>query len=462
MMEEKSSRRDFLKMAAGTTTGLTAAAMGFSGCNGNSLVMRRPAELIKSAPLEKIRVGFVGAGGRGSGLIENSLLKIDSFEIKAICDIVPEKVEKNQKAVVDAGYPKPMGYSRGETDFIRMCETEDLDLVVTATPWHWHTPVCVAAMKNGKHAASEVPAACTIDECWQLVETSEKYNRYCAILENCCYMRTEMMLLNMIRKGLFGEVVHCEGGYRHHRGHFDEKANLTWRAERYVTHDNNPYATHPIGPIAWWLDINRGDRFDYLVSMSTASRAINWEAARRFGPDHPAAKRKYALGDINCSMIKTAKGKTVTLYHDTQLPRPYSRINNISAEKGVFNDFCLDQIAGLPYEGLPGKIHIQGRTAKWEPIDNFVKEFEHPVWQGITEGIKQGGHGGGDSLEFYRMAKCFREGKPLDIDVYDAATWSVISPLTEKSVARRSSPVDFPDFTRGKWKTNTPIPIFEA
>lgn len=461
-MDNKSSRRDFLRLAAGTTAGLSAAALGLSGCGG---FMTAPPKLVKSAPLDKVRIGFVGVGSRGTLLVSHLLL-FEGVEVKAICDIVPEKVERIQKTVEEAGQPKPTGYSRGDTDFVRMCETEDLDIVFNAAPWRWHTPISVAAMKNGKHAATEIPAAITQEDCWKLVETSEKYNKYCTMLENVCYTRTELMLLNMIRQDLFGQVVHCEGGYRHDRigKHFDARGNLTWRAEHYAKHDNNPYPCHPIGPIAWWMNINRGDRLDYLVSMSTASNALNWEAEKLLGPDHPLVDKKFALGDINCSMIKTVNEKTITLYHDTQLPRPYSRINNISAQRGVFNDFALDSIADLPYEGLPGKIHIQGRSPEhmWEMLDSYAEEFEHPLWKKIGEQAKGYGHSGADYIILYRLVECLRKGKPLDIDVYDAATWSVISDLTERSATRRSARVKVPDFTRGRWKTNKPITLFDV
>ena len=457
MTSEKTNRRDFLKLAAGTTM-----TLGLSGCSGLMLGRTKPA---KNAPLETVRVGFVGVGNRGTGLMD-ILLHLEGVQVKAICDIDPEKVEKNQNNAVAAGHPKPAAYTRGDTDFVRMCETEDLDLVINAAPWEWHTPISVAAMKNGKHAATEIPAALTVEECWKLVEVSEKTGKYCTMLENVCYMRTELMLLNMIRKGLFGDVVHCEGGYRHSRigNHFDDQGNPKWRAKHYITTDNNPYPCHPMGPIGWWMDINRGDRLDYLVSMSTSSQALNWEVQELFGKDHPMAHQKFALGDINCTMIKTVKNRTITLYHDTQLPRPYSRINNISAQKGVFNDFALDSFADKPHEGLEGKIHIHGRSPEhaWETLDSYAEEFEHPLWQKIGEQAKGHGHGGADYIELYRLVECLRNGVAPDIDVYDSVTWSVINDLTAKSVARRSSPVNVPDFTRGKWKTNAPIPIFGA
>ncbi len=450
-MGRQYDRRDFLRLGASVGAGLALGGINVSGCA--SPLRGEPAE-IKAAALDTVRIGFVGVGGMGSAHVRN-FLKIEGVEVRAVCDIVEGKVARIQRWVVEAGQPRPAGYSRGETDFERMCESEELDLVFTATPWRWHVPVCVAAMKAGKHAATEVPAAVTMEECWQLVETSERMRRHCVMMENCCYSRWMLMVLNMVRQGLLGELLHGEAGYLHdlREVKFGTGGEALWRTEHSVKRNGNLYPTHGLGPVAQCMNINRGDRFDYLVSMSGKSRGLNLYAAKKFGPDHLFARRKYALGDINVSLIRTVKGLTITLYHDCSSPRPYSRVDLVQGTKGIFR--------GYPQ---PPKIHIEGRSPghSWESMDKYYEEYEHPLWKSLTEKAEGAGHGGMDYIEDYRLIKCLRTGAPPDMDVYDAAAWSVVSELSERSVAHRSRPVDFPDFTRGMWKSRPPLGIVEA
>jgi hypothetical protein len=401
--------------------------------------------------MERVRIGFVGVGGMGTHHVR-TLLKIDGVEIRAVCDIRPEHAERSAKLVRKAGQPTPTLYTRGERDFERLCETEELDLVFTATPWRWHVPVCVAAMTCGKHAATEVPAATTLEDCWKLVETAERTRKHCVMMENCCYDRAEMMCLNMVRRGLLGEVLHGEGGYLHDlRGvKFSRGGEGLWRRDHAMTRDANLYPTHGLGPVAQCMNINRGDRFDYLVSMSGPSRGLQRWQRERLEPDDARRAETYILGDINIALIKTARGKTIYLVHDTNLPRPYSRLHVVQGTHGIF-------------EKWPNRVHIEGRSPHhgWEQLDNY-EEFEHPLWK--SEAVKKasGGHGGMDFLENYRLIHCLRHGLPLDMDVYDAAAWSVVTPLTERSNSHRSRPVDFPDFTRGTWKTRPPLGIVGA
>ena len=423
-MNEGRDRREFLRIGA--------AAGAAWAVGGDSSAAENPAP--KGPPLDTIRVGFVGIGNRGTVLLR-ILLDLEGVAVKAVCDIIEERVVKAQNMVAAAGQPKPHGYSRSETDFRRLCETEELDLVVNAVrPWKWHVPISVAAMTNGKHAATEVPAAETIEECWQLVDTAEKTRKYCVILENCCYFRNVMLVHHMLRKGLFGQLRHCEAGYQHYgRSRFTPPPpGAPPRPIDPQVRTANSYPTHPIGPVAQWLDINRGNRFDYLVSMSAAGTRGNRDA------------------DINTSLIRTVNGETITLYYDTKLPRPYDLIYRVQGTRGI-------------YMGTLDKIYIEGRSPKpdtWEPIDAYYQEFENPLWKAWGEkALSRGGHGGGDWMTVYRLIKALRTGRPPDIDVYDAAAWSCITELSEKSVAARSSPMDFPDFTRGRWKTAAPIGI---
>jgi len=410
-------------------------------------------------PIDLVHVGYVGVGGMGSNHV-NNLLKIEGVEIRAVCDIKPNRVAAIQELCVKAGKPRPTGYSRGPTDFVRMCEEEDLDLVYTATPWEWHVPVCLAAMKNGKHAATEVPAAVTLEECWHMVDYSETYHKHCIMMENCCYDRAELLILNMVKKGLFGEILHGECGYLHDlRGikfNRDKEGNnprgeAEWRLEHTIKRNGNVYPTHGLGPVAQCMDVNRGDRFDFLVSMSSPSRGLNLYAAQRFGPEHQLARQAYAQGDVNTSLIRTVGGKTIIIGHDCNLPRPYSRRILIQGTHGLVRKY--------PEE----KIHVEGRTKGhgWEALEPYYQEFEHPLQKALREQAKGAGHGGMDFIEDYRLIRALRKGLVPDMDVYDAAAWSVIAELSEMSVAHRSQPVEFPDFTRGKWKLQRPLHAME-
>lgn len=445
-MSEPINRRDFLRNTGVASVGAALGAMALEGCAGMPK-LGPTLSVPPFKPRDTVRIGFVGVGGMGTNHCAN-LLRIEGAELRAVCDIVPEKVANVQAMAEQAGKPKPVGYTKGPYDFRRMCDTEELDLVYTATPWEWHVPVCLYAMKTGKHAATEVPAAVTMDECWQMVEMSEKTGLHCVMMENCCYDRSEMMVLNMIRQGIFGSLVHAECGYMHDLRSlkFADAGEGLWRRAHAMKRDGNLYPTHGLGPVAWYMDINRGDRFDYLVSMSSPSKGLQAFAAEHFPADDPRRKETFVCGDVNTSLIKTAKGLTVVLQHDTNLPRPYSRINLVQGTKGIFR-------------GFPDEIHIEGRTKghEWEPAKTYFKDFEHPLWKLMREKAKGAGHGGMDFIEDYRLIHNLRAGRYPDQDVYDAATWSVVSELTERSVANRSRPVDFPDFTRGRWKTNKPV-----
>jgi len=443
------NRREFIKLGAiaGVGTALTSLKAQEKANTGRQTEPRNSQ--FKVPPMDPVRIGFVGVGGMGSAHIRN-LLKVKGAEIKAVCDIVPEKVARVQQWVVEAGFPKPSGYSRDEHDFIRMCEKEDLDLVYTATPWKWHVPICVAAMKNGKHAATEVPAAVTVDECWELVETAEKTGKHCVMMENCNYGRTEMIILHMARKGLLGELQHAECGYLHDLRalKFGFKGEGLWRAYHSIYRDGNLYPTHGLGPVMQWMNINRGDQFDYMVSMSCTSRGLNVYAEAHFGKTDPRALQDYKCGDVNVSLIRTKLGRTITLVHDCNTPRPYSRIDLLQGTKGI--------VRGYPEQ----KIHIEGLSPahQWEPLSNFKKAFDHPLWvANESKMIGAAGHGGMDYLEDHRLVHCLMNGLPLDTDVYDAAAVSVVSQLSERSVANRSRSMEIPDFTRGLWKTNAPL-----
>ncbi len=449
------SRRDFIRLGSAAGVGVALASLAISNCSKKDISTQAGAA--KAAPIETVRLGIVGVGNMGSAHFQN-FLQIEGVEIVAVCDLVEDKVKRMQEWAKEAGKKEPKGYFRGETDFKRMCAEEDLDLVFTATPWNWHVPVMVEAMKNGSHAATEVPAATSIDECWEMVEASEKYSKHCVMMENVCYMEPEMMIYNMVQQGVFGELLHGEGAYSH-----DMRNNLLgsayvgdWWTHEIMARNGNLYPTHGLGPIAQCMNISRGDRFDYLVSMSSNARGLHEYANEHLGPDHEFSKVKFNCGDVNISMIKTVKGKTIYLVQDTNLPRPYSRINLVQGTRGITQGF-----RDLTHENL---IHIEGMSEahSWEPLMNYKTKYKHPLisqMEALSEGA---GHGGADFIEDYRLIYCLRNGLPTDMDVYEAADWSVVSGLTEISVSNRSRSVDFPDFTRGLWKTRTPLGIISV
>ena len=445
-------RREFLKL--GALGGLGFAAGGFRLAESWAAETDQTSHGTSgSRPIDLVRIGIVGVGARGNAHVKE-LLKTEGIEIRAICDIVESKVTAAQNRIVKAGRPKPEGYSRGETDFRRLCAREDLDLVLTATPWQWHTPVCLAAMTNGKHAATEVPAALTLDECWSLVETAEKTGKHCIMLENCCYDRTELMILNMVRKGLLGTLLHGEGGYLHDRrlSMFTGSGSALWRTRYSEKVNGDLYPTHGLGPIAQYMDINRGNQFVRLVSMGSQSLCLNLFAEKTLGPDSPQAKKHYTESDVVSTLIQTAAGQTIALTHDTQSPHPYSRKIIIQGTNGIVRKY--------PEE----KIFIDGKSKghDWEPLENYREEYEHPVWTQLAERAKNAGHGGMDFIQAYRLIHALRTGTAPDMDVYDAVSWSAVTPLSEKSIAEKNIPVDFPDFTRGKWKERPPIEFIPA
>jgi predicted dehydrogenase len=365
-MSNQFDRRGFMKSGA-------AAAAAWAAAGRPSFAAE--ASQAKAQPMERVRVGLVGVGSRGTWLL-SLLLGVEGVEVRAVCDIIPERVAKAQEKVAAAGQAKPNGYSRGETDFQRLCETEALDLVVNATrPWKWHVPISVAAMQAGKHAATEVPAAETIEGCWQLVETAEKTQKYCVMLENCCYFREVMLVHNMLRKGLFGELRHCEAGYQHYGARARPAAAARPREDKVRT--ANSYPTHPIGPVAQWMDINRGNRFDYLVSMSADATGGNRNA------------------DINTSLIRTARGQTITLYFDTKLPRPYDLIYRVQGTRGI----AMATTDRILHRGGAARSPTPG--SRWRPTTRSSN-----IRSGRSSARRPraaAGMGGGDWLEIHRF-----------------------------------------------------------
>ena len=404
---------------------------------------------LRAEPIDTVKVAIVGLGMRGQGAVRR-LSFIDEALVVALVDVVPENVEKAQKTLQSKGRPAAKGYT-GTESWKEVCESEGVDLVYICTHWDLHTPIAVYAMQNGKHAATEIPAALTIDECWQLVNTVEQTRRHLMMLENCNYDFFEMATLNMAQQGLFGEIVHAEGAYIHDLRSmlFAEKGEPghywdMWRLKHNEKKSGALYPMHGLGPIAHTLNIHRGDRMEYLVSVSSNQFGLTEYAKEKFGEDSDYAKRDYKRGDMNTTIIKTANGKTIKIQHDVTSPRPYSRIHMLSGTKGFAQKWPRMGIALEPN----GHHYLSD-----EELDALLKEYEHPIVKEVGEKAKQvGGHGGMDFIMDYRLIYCLHHGLPLDQDVYDAAEWSSVIELSQISVANQGMPVKIPDFTRGAWK----------
>jgi predicted dehydrogenase len=451
-MSDSTDRRTFLKTTVAASVGAVVAASG-----GSSAHAQAPAagaaqgpKFLTAPPIDHVRMGIIGLGHQGSSHLGN-FLKVPGVEVRAICDLVPEKVEKGLAACAKAGAPKPATYTGGTEEWRRLCDS-DLDLVYIVTPWDLHAPMCVEAMKKGKHAATEVPMAPTIDECWQLVETSESTRRHCVMMENCCYDREEMMILNMVRQGVLGELLHAECGYLHDlrrlklsRTYYEGR----WRLAHSIRRNGDLYPTHGLGPVCQWMDVNRGNRLESLVSVATKSRGLSLWAAKEFGPESSEARQKYALGDVVDTFIRTNRGETIVVTHDTNTPRPYSRKILLQGTKGVVQKYPL-----------PARVYVEGTSPddKWEELQKYSDTYEHPIWRSLEEQSKGAGHGGMDYIEDFRLVQCLRTGTPTDFDVYDGATWSAVSGLSEQSIATGNF-VECPDFTRGAWQARQPLGI---
>jgi len=465
----KTNRRKFFQIAgvagAGMLSGGLASCSRESNGSGESALSSIKESVNKSHPqqfnmsgyaapkLETVRIGFIGLGNRGPGAVER-MSNIEGVKITALCDKNPAGVERGQQILEKHGLPKAKEYTNSEDVWKELCESPDVDLVYIATPWDLHTPMCVYAMENGKHAATEVPAAGTVEEAWQLVVTSERTKKHCMMLENCCYDFFELLTLNMARQGFFGEIVHTEGAYIHDllQNNFDKGSySDMWRLKENQQRNGNLYPTHGLGPVCQVLNVNRGDKMDYLTSMSTDDFQMGKMAAELAAKDgfYEQFNTDSYRGNMNTTTIRTNKGKTIMIQHDVTSPRPYSRIHLVSGTEGIARKYPT-----------PGKI---AKGHSWFS-DDEMKVLEEQYTPEIVKLVgemarKVGGHGGMDFIMDWRLIDCLRNGIPLDEDVYDAALWSVVGPLSEWSVANRSDSIDVPDFTNGSWKTNEPVDI---
>jgi len=317
--------------------------------------------------------------------------------------------------------------------------------VLVATPWRLHVPMALTVLNAGKHVAVEVPAAVTLDECWALVEASERNHRHCMILENCCYGDEELLVLNMVKAGMFGELLHGEAAYIHDLRE-SLLTNKAWRRQAHIDRNGNLYPTHGLGPVALYMGLNRGDRLTSIVSMSSPALGLQKWRAEHFATDDPIQDEVYRCGDINTSIMKTAAGLTIMLQHQVVGPRPYDRLNVIIGTNGAF-------------EGFPPRIYLEGQEGPeaYTGLEGYTEKFRHRLWREQGErAVSVGGHDGMDYIMLSRLVDCMRRGVAPDLDVYDAAAWSAPGPLSEASVAQGGAPVEIPDFTRGAWKTPRP------
>ena len=457
-------RKHFLQSVLGASAflGLPFTALGNDSTTIQELINNTKRDVkgtmfgFAADPISKVRVGIIGLGNRGNTLLEmfQYLVENEMAEVIALSDISEEKVTKAAEKLAVWQSKKPVLYHKSKTEWEKLAKRDDIDLVIIATPWDFHTPMAIYCMENGKHVGSEVPVASTIEDCWKIIETAERTQKHCMMMENCNYNEEELWVLNMIQEGVFGDITHTEGAYLHdlralmlHDTYYEGQ----WRLHEHAERNGNFYTTHGLGPIAFYLGIGRGDTFSHLTSMS--SRELNLSiAAKQY--NHPI--QTYKCGDMNNTMIKTEKGKTILLQFDVHTGRPYSRINKIVGTKAV-------------HDGYPSRLYIEGEKPEYwghnwlkeEAYNEYKSKYQHPIikkLKTVSQGFKQG-HGGMDFVMIYRLIKCLNLGLPLDINVYDSILWSAITPLSELSVAANSQSIIVPDFTGGTWRKENPLEI---
>lgn len=432
-----SSRRNFIKTSA-------AAGAAFAILPSSAL-----------AADQKIKVGFIGVGLRGQSHVELAIMRND-IEVVAICDIQQRMIDMTLSMFTKVNKPKPQVINEGPYGYKKLLDNKLIDAVVIATPWEWHAIMCNDAMRAKKYVGCEVMTGATVEECWELVHTSEQTGMPLMMLENVCYRRDVMAVMNMVRQGLFGELVHLQGGYQHDlrevkfnnsngdKGvEFGEKAfsEAQWRTQHSVNRNGDLYPTHGVGPLAMMANINRGNRFSQLVSYSTKSRGLHDYVVKNGGESHPNAKVNFKLGDVVTTMIRTVNDETILLQHDTNLPRPYSLGFRVQGTNGIW----MDVNKSLYLEGKSKEAH------RWDDAKEWLEKYDHPLWKKYGNDAAGAGHGGMDWFVFNAFIESVKRKTNTPQDVYDAVTWSAITPLSETSILMGGESVDFPDFTNGKW-----------
>ncbi len=409
-----------------------------------------------------LNIGFIGLGLRGEEHLNNAIHRSD-IRVVAVCDIDPNRLKLAQSMLSENGYPKALEFGKDEFDYRNLLQLQEIDAVIIATPWLWHTPMSVDSMKAGKYTGVEVSAAMTMEECWDLVNTHEATGSHLMILENVNYRRDVMAVLNMVRQDVFGELMHFRCGYQHdlrevkfndgvhpygHGVEFGEKgiSEARWRTQHSLKRNADIYPTHGVGPVATYANVNRGNRFISLTSHATKSRGLHNHIVEMGGEDHPNASLKWKLGDIVTTTIDTANGETIIVTHDTNLPRPYSLGFRVQGTKGIW------EVDG-------NRIYIEGEAEKahrWDDATEWLKKYDHPLWKRFANDAEGAGHGGMDFFVMNAFVESAKQQIAPPLDVYDAAAWSSITPLSEVSIAEGGQVQQFPDFTRGRWIKRKP------
>lgn len=459
-MKKQITRRNFVKNAA---LGAAAATL-------------LPHSLRAISPIKKdlVRVGMIGVGNRGR-LHMSEMMKRPDVEVVAIADPSQSSIAKALEVAKKLGKKAPASFANGKLDYKKLLERSDVDAVIISTPWDWHLPQSVDAMKAGKAVGLEVAGAIHLEECWEYVETHELTRTPIMILENVCYRRDVMAVLNMVQQNRFGELLHLTGGYQHDlraqlleggSQHpdgigFGENAvdSASWRTQHYYERNGELYPTHQLGPIAMMLDINRGNRLTTLSSVASKARGFNRFAAMRSktGNEHPMAKLPFKQGDIVNTMMQTDNGETILMTYDTTSPRPYNLGFRVQGTNGIWQDFA---------EGEPdrGMIYFEDKSPAhtWENPLKYMQEYDHPLWKQFSKQAEGSGHGGMDYFVDNAFIECIKQGVDFPLDVYDLATWYAISPLSEASIAEGGNVQQVPDFTKGKWQVRKPFAQFNV
>ena len=439
------NRRNFVK-----TSGLTAAALAVT-----------PVESAFASAEQKIKVAVIGVGLRGQNHL-NLLLNRADVDVVAICDIDPAMLERSKAIITKSGKPMPKIFTGNENEWKKMILMKGLKAVVIATPWEWHKPMIIGSVEAGiKYVGSEVAIGITLQDHWEVVQAAEKHEAEVMMLENVCYRRDVLAVLNMVRQNVFGEILHLQGGYQHDLRNikfndgkggkgveFNEKgfSEAKWRTNHSIHRNGDLYPTHGVGPVAQCININRGNRFVKLSSFATKARGLHKYIVDNGGANHPNADVKFRLGDIVTTTIDCANGETIILQHDTNSPRPYSLGFRVQGTQGLWMD-------------LNSSIHIEGisKPHQWDKAEEWFAKYDHPLWKKYGNDAQGAGHGGMDFFVLHAFIEAAKRNTTTPLDIYDAAAWSAITPLSEQSIELGNETIDFPDFTGGKWMTRKPI-----
>jgi hypothetical protein len=457
-LKMKNKRREFIKLAGMAGAGIVVGPVRSQAENPQKQPHRQSFNMhgYAAPKLERVRVGLVGIGSRGSGTL-NRLAAIENVDIMALCDIIPDNVQKALKSIDGYGH-EPDTYTDGEDTWKALCDRNDIDLIYIATPWKYHAPIAVYAMEREKHVYTELPVGISLEECWQVVETSEKTKRHCFMGCGSCHDGMSAILLNMVRDGYFGDLIHGEGNYIHDRvnspGRWERDEHgwfgyRPWRLKENVGRDGNLYPQHGLGPLAQMMDLNYGDQMDYLMSISSNdfTMAPKMKELAESDPYYEPYDGLKFRGNINTTLIRTHKGRTIMLQHDISSPRPGSRFQLISGSKGI-------------YEARPPKIAVSEEWMEESEFKALVEKYTPAITKKFQQKVSEAGGIRGDrsyervTASDWRLIDCLRNGLPLEMDVYDAALWTAVTPLSEQSVAQQGKTLKVPDFTSGAWKTN--------